>query len=411
MAPLRTSFKFRHTCGLFGNWKWPSEVGDKNIWDWGTITHCAAVLWWCHLSRKTNKQGGTSWTEHFNPHLHTIDASMTFVYIAYGQILDCNGCPVVFGGEYQATSGTAQEAKFVDGLWLKVVCGYSSTRRNFSIITSFASRWGPEASDIPRRVVGSLAKAADIIFTDKSCRCVKLKQAFEADLAAEVHETQWPPMMSIYLITHNWDWFQKMEVVNPIFKQDIMVTLPVMMLSSSGACVSTMSSLWNQKMKHSYHVFCSVMTQQEASHLYQNCTHCTWQQYQDWRRRANQAPAVAAAPCQQWSPWNVTQYKYHQQHSVLRMNLQFSEYTGQQTSHPATPTPTPYPYQIQSQQTHKVRQILRPPMLNLTGQQMMNPLMVCQLPSNFKGQLMNPLPMMVCQLPSHHPPPPHTHTH
>ena len=182
-----------------------------------------------------------------------------------------------------------------------------------------------------------------------------------------------------------------------------MVTLPVMMLSSLEAYVSTMSSLWNQKMKHLYHVFCSLMTQQEVSHLYQNRTHCTWQQYQDLRRRANQAPAVAAAPCQQQSPWNVTQYQYHQQHSVLRTNLQFLEYTGQQTSHPTTPTPTPYPYQIQIQQTHKVRQILRPPVLNLTGQQMMNPVMVHQLPSNFKGQLMNPLAMMVCQLPSHHP--------
>ena len=202
---------------------------------------------------------------------------MTFVYIAYGQILDHDGHPVVFGGEYQASSGTAQAAKFVDRLWLKVVCGYISNRRNFSIITSFASTRGPEASDIPKRVVGSLAKAADIIFTDKSCRRVKLKQALKADLAAEVHETQWPPVMSIYLTTQDWDWFQKTEVVNPIFKQDIMVTLPVTMLLSSGTYISTMSSLRNQKMKHSYHVFCSVMTQQEASHLYQNPTHCKWQ--------------------------------------------------------------------------------------------------------------------------------------
>ena len=59
---------------------------------------------------------------------------MTFVYIAYGQILDHDGHPAVFGGEYQACSATAQEAKFVNGLWLKVVCGYSSNRRNFSII-------------------------------------------------------------------------------------------------------------------------------------------------------------------------------------------------------------------------------------------------------------------------------------
>ena len=85
---------------------------------------------------------------------------------------------------------------------------------------------------------------------------MKLKQALEADLAAEVHETQWPPMMSIYLTTQDWDQFQKTEVVNSIFKQDIMVTLPVMMFSSSGAYISTMSSLQNQKMKHLYHVFC-----------------------------------------------------------------------------------------------------------------------------------------------------------
>ena len=87
------------------------------------LQYCDGVI----CPRKTNKQGGTSWTEHLNPHLHTVDASVTFVYIAYGQILDHNGCPVVFGGEYQASSGTAQEAKFCDGLWLKVVCGYSST--------------------------------------------------------------------------------------------------------------------------------------------------------------------------------------------------------------------------------------------------------------------------------------------
>ena len=268
----------------------------------------------------------------------------------YGQILNHDINPVVFGGGYQASSGTAQEADFVDGLWLKVVCGYNS-RRNFSIITSFASTRGPEASDIPRRVVGSLAKAADIIITDKSCRCLKLEQALEADLAAEVHKRQWPPMMSIHLTTCNWDQFQKTDVVNPIFKQDIMVTLPVMLLSSMKAYISTMSSHQNQKMKPSYHVFCSMMTQPEVSHLYQNHTHCTQQQYQDLRRRANQAQAVAAAPCQQQSPWNVTQYQYHQQHSVLRTNLQFSEYTGQQTSCPTTLTPTPYPYQIQSQQT------------------------------------------------------------
>ena len=294
----------------------------------------------CRLS-KENQQGGTTWTEHFDPNLHDIDKSMSFMYIAYGQILGHDGHPVASGGEYQASSGTAQGADFVNGPWLKVVCGFCCRRRNFSIITPFASTRGPEASDIPKRVVGSLAKAADIIFTDKSCRRVKLKLALETALAAEVHETQWPPMMSICLTTHDWDQFQKREVVNPIFKQDMMVTLPVTMLSSSGAYVSAMSSLLNQKMKPLYHVFCSTMTQQEASHLYQNRTHCTWQQYQDWNKKAKQAPAVAAAPCQQQSPWNAMQYQYHQQHSVLRTNLQFSEYMGQQTSCPTTPTPTP----------------------------------------------------------------------
>ena len=69
------------------------------------------VLHYCNgvvCPRKTNKEGGTTWTEHFDPHLHNIDESMSFVYIAYGQILNCDGHPVVFGGEYQASSGTAQ---------------------------------------------------------------------------------------------------------------------------------------------------------------------------------------------------------------------------------------------------------------------------------------------------------------
>ena len=223
-----------------GQVKWVTKIFGIETLERIVLHYCDDVI----CPRKTNKQGGTTCTENFNPHLHDIDNSMSFVYIAYGQIVNHNVHPVVFG-EYQASSGTTQEADFVDGPWLKVVCGYSSRRRNFSIITSFSSTRGPEASDIPKRVVGSLAKATDIIFADKSCRRVKLEQAIEADLAAEVHKRQWPPVMSICLTSHNWDQFQKMDVVNPIFKQYIMVTLLVTLLSSMGAYISTMSSLQN----------------------------------------------------------------------------------------------------------------------------------------------------------------------
>ena len=72
--------------------------------------------------------------------------------------------------------------------------------------------------DIPDRVVGSLDKAADIIFTDKSCRYVKLHKAVEAALKAEKKETQWPLVMSIHLTMLDWDNFQVTKVENPIIK-------------------------------------------------------------------------------------------------------------------------------------------------------------------------------------------------
>ena len=197
----KSDFLFQHTFGELG----PksslnldvcvdcSETGDDGKVRWeekifGVEALARVVLHYCNgviCPRKSNKSGGTTWMEHFNPTLHSIDSSVSFVYIAYRQTLDRDGHPVVFGGKYQAKSCSSTEAKFVPRTWLKVVCGDSSTKWNFSIVTTFASIRGPMDCDIPDRVVGSLDKAAGIIFIDKNCRYVKLYKVVEAALKAE----------------------------------------------------------------------------------------------------------------------------------------------------------------------------------------------------------------------------------
>ena len=66
-----------------------SETDENNQVKWitkifGIEALAHIVLHYCNgvvCPRKTNKQGGTTWTEHFNPHLHDIEESMSIVYI------------------------------------------------------------------------------------------------------------------------------------------------------------------------------------------------------------------------------------------------------------------------------------------------------------------------------------------
>ena len=89
---------------------------------------------------------------------------------------------------------------------------------------------------------------------------------------------------------------------------------------------------------------------------------------------------MAAAPCQQQSPWNVTQYQYHQQHCSQDKPAVFRVYrTADQSSYYSNSHPLPLP---DPEPANPSSQILRPPVLNLTGQQMMNPAMVHQPPSH-----------------------------
>ena len=82
-----------------------------------------SILHFCNgvcLTRTTLRNGMTYWSDHFNPKTHPVNASVQFVYIVYGRILNRDGEPHIFGGDYKVVS--TQEVHFEEGPWLKVVC-------------------------------------------------------------------------------------------------------------------------------------------------------------------------------------------------------------------------------------------------------------------------------------------------
>ena len=58
-----------------GQVKWVTKIFGIKVLAHIVLHYCNSVV----CSRKTNKQGGTIWTEHFDPHLHDIDESVSFV--------------------------------------------------------------------------------------------------------------------------------------------------------------------------------------------------------------------------------------------------------------------------------------------------------------------------------------------
>ena len=124
-----------------------------------------AILHYCDsvcLTGTTLQNGTSYWSDHFDPNNHPVNASVQFVYIVYGKLLNRHSESHIFGGEYKVIS--TEEAHFVKGLWLKVVCIFNNREKKISIHTAFANVTRPIGSDVPTRLAGSIDIAHEVIF-------------------------------------------------------------------------------------------------------------------------------------------------------------------------------------------------------------------------------------------------------